>query len=98
MRLFRAGKTRVLISTDLTSRGIDVQQVGVVINYDIPDNPETYLHRIGRSGRFNKRGVAISLIGNKQDRFNLKDIESYYRIKINEMPEIDVINAFLAAS
>ena len=98
MRLFRAGKTRVLISTDLTSRGIDVQQVGVVINYDIPDNPETYLHRIGRSGRFNKRGVAISLIGNKQDRFNLKDIESYYRIKIYEMPEIDVINAFLAAS
>ena len=97
MKLFRAGKTRVLISTDLTSRGIDVQQVGIVINYDLPYDPETYLHRIGRSGRFNKKGVAISLIGSKKDRFTLKDIEGFYRIKINEMPEIDVINAFLAS-
>ncbi len=97
MKLFRAGKTRVLISTDLTSRGIDVQQVGIVINYDLPYDPETYLHRIGRSGRFNKKGVAISLIGSKKDRFTLKDIESFYRIRINEMPEIDVINAFLGS-
>jgi translation initiation factor 4A len=97
MKLFRSGKTRVLISTDLTSRGIDVQQVGVVINYDLPKDPETYLHRIGRSGRFNKRGVAISLIGSKRDKFTLKDIESFYRIKIDVMPEIDVINAFLSS-
>lgn len=97
MKLFRAAKTRVLISTDLTSRGIDVQQVGIVINYDLPYDPETYLHRIGRSGRFNKKGVAISLVGSKKDRFTLKDIESFYRIRINEMPEIDVINAFLAS-
>ncbi len=97
MKLFRSGKTRVLISTDLTARGIDVQQVGVVINYDLPKDPETYLHRIGRSGRFNKRGVAISLIGSKRDKFALKDIESFYRIKIDDMPEIDVINAFLSS-
>lgn len=97
MKLFRAGKTRVLISTDLTSRGIDVQQVGVVINYDLPYDPETYLHRIGRSGRFNKKGVAISLMGSKKDRFMLKDIESFYRIRIDEMPDIDVINAFLSS-
>ncbi len=97
MKLFRSGKTRVLISTDLTARGIDVQQVGIVINYDLPRDPETYLHRIGRSGRFNKKGVAISLIGNKRDKFTLKDIETFYRIRINEMPEIDVINAFLAS-
>jgi len=97
MKLFRSGKTRVLISTDLTSRGIDVQQVGIVINYDLPYDPETYLHRIGRSGRFNKKGVAITLIGNKKDKFTLRDIEYFYKIKINEMPDIDVINAFLAS-
>jgi superfamily II DNA/RNA helicase len=97
MKLFRSGKTRVLISTDLTSRGIDVQQVGIVINYDLPYDPETYLHRIGRSGRFNKKGVAISLIGSKRDKFTLKDIESFYRIRISEMPDIDVINAFLGS-
>jgi len=97
MKLFRSGKTRVLISTDLTARGIDVQQVGIVINYDLPKDAETYLHRIGRSGRFNKKGVAISLIGSKRDKFILKDIEYLYNIKINEMPEIDVINAFLAS-
>ena len=96
MKLFRSGKTRVLISTDLTSRGIDVQQVGIVINYDLPKDPETYLHRIGRSGRFNKRGVAISLIGNKKDKFTIKDIENFYRIRIDHMPEIDIINAFLS--
>ncbi len=97
MKLFRAGKTRVLISTDLTARGIDVQQVGVVINYDLPYDPETYLHRIGRSGRFNKKGVAISLVGSKKDKFMLKDIESFYRIRIDDMPDIDVINAFLSS-
>lgn len=97
MKLFRSGKTRVLISTDLTARGIDVQQVGVVINYDLPKDPETYLHRIGRSGRFNKRGVAISLIGSKRDKFTLKDIENFYQIKIDDMPEINVINAFLSS-
>ena len=96
MKLFRSGKTRVLISTDLTSRGIDVQQVGIVINYDLPKDPETYLHRIGRSGRFNKRGVAISLIGSKRDKFTIKDIENFYRIRIDDMPEIDIINAFLS--
>lgn len=97
MKAFRAGNTRVLISTDLTARGIDIQQVGIVINYDLPYNPETYLHRIGRSGRFNKKGVAISLIASKKDRFIIKDIENFYRIKIDEMPEIDVINAFLSS-
>lgn len=95
MKNFRNGITRVLISTDLTARGIDIQQVGIVINYDLPTNYETYLHRIGRTGRYNKKGVAINLIGSKKDKLILKDIEYYYRIKINEMPDIDVINAYL---
>lgn len=97
MKLFRATKTRVLISTDLTARGIDVQQVGIVINYDLPYDHETYLHRIGRSGRFNKKGVAISLISSRQDRYFIRKLEQFYGIRINEMPEVDIINAFLAS-
>lgn len=62
MKDFRTGSTRVLISTDLLARGIDVQQVNLVINYDLPSNFESYLHRIGRSGRFGRKGVAINFV------------------------------------
>merc|ERR1711907_337739 len=62
MREFRSGSSRVLISTDLLARGIDVQQVSLVINFDLPGNMENYLHRIGRSGRFGRKGAAISFV------------------------------------
>merc|ERR1712196_351438 len=77
MREFRSGSSRVLISTDLLARGIDVQQVSLVINYDLPANIENYLHRIGRSGRFGRKGVAINFITNADVR-NMRDIEAYY--------------------
>ncbi|VWU52538.1 eukaryotic initiation factor 4A [Hepatocystis sp. ex Piliocolobus tephrosceles] len=88
MREFRSGSTRVLITTDLLARGIDVQQVSLVINYDLPGSPDTYIHRIGRSGRFGRKGVAINFVtedDKKKDR--LKNIESYYSTQIEEMPE-----------
>merc|ERR1711963_1359029 len=62
MREFRSGSPRVLISTDLLARGIDVQQVSLVINYDLPANRENYIHRIGRGGRFGRKGVAINFV------------------------------------
>ena len=62
MQEFRSGQSRVLISTDLLARGIDIQQVSVVINFDVPNNIESYLHRIGRSGRFGRKGVAINFV------------------------------------
>ena len=62
MREFRSGSSRVLITTDLLARGIDVQQVSLVINYDLPTNRENYIHRIGRSGRFGRKGVSINFI------------------------------------
>eukprot|EP00386_Alphamonas_edax_P015081 GDKI01046161.1.p2 GENE.GDKI01046161.1~~GDKI01046161.1.p2 ORF type:complete len:117 (+),score=35.49 GDKI01046161.1:45-395(+) len=86
MRMFRSGSSRVLITTDLLARGIDVQQVSLVINYDLPSNMENYLHRIGRSGRFGRKGVAINFV-NSQDFRMLKDIEKYYHTQIEEMPE-----------
>merc|ERR1712057_57851 len=85
MREFRSGSSRVLISTDLLARGIDVQQVSLVINYDLPNNLENYLHRIGRSGRFGRKGVAINMVSNNDVRA-MKDIEKYYHTQIEEMP------------
>jgi len=84
--LFRSGTTRVLIATDLLSRGIDVQQVSLVINYDIPTSYEKYIHRIGRSGRHGRKGVAINFI-TERDMANLQQIERFYNTQIEEMPE-----------
>jgi superfamily II DNA/RNA helicase len=71
---FRTGATRVLISTDILARGIDVQQVAVVINYDLPDSKEMYMHRIGRSGRFGRKGIAINFV-TQNDIKMIRDIE-----------------------
>lgn len=85
MREFRTGSTRVLITTDLLARGIDVQQVSLVINYDLPTNRENYIHRIGRSGRFGRKGVAINFITQGDVRY-MRDIEQFYNTQIEEMP------------
>lgn len=85
MKEFRSGSSRVLITTDLLARGIDVQQVSLVINFDMPGNRENYIHRIGRSGRFGKKGVAINLVA-KEDVAALRGIEEYYNTHIEEMP------------
>lgn len=92
---FRLNKIRVLLSTDVLSRGIDVQQVGMVINYDLPRDRAQYLHRIGRSGRFGKIGVAINFV-TKGDMRIIRDLESFYRIKINDMPQFDELNEYLS--
>jgi translation initiation factor 4A len=86
MEDFRSGQVRVLISTDLLARGIDVQQVSLVVNYELPVQRENYVHRIGRSGRYGKKGVAINLVYG--DEVNtLKEIEKHYSTHIHELPE-----------
>jgi|EP01096_Ripella_sp_DP13-Kostka_P009319 translation initiation factor 4A len=85
MHEFRTGSSRVLITTDLLARGIDVQQVSLVINYDLPRNIENYIHRIGRSGRFGRKGVAINFV-TKNDVRDLKDIADHYQTQVEEMP------------
>jgi len=82
---FRDGKQRVLIATDVWARGLDVSQVSLVINYDLPNNRELYIHRIGRSGRFGRKGVAINFVKSDDIRI-LRDIEQYYSTQIDEMP------------
>jgi len=86
MRKFREGGARVLIATDLLSRGIDVQQVSIVINYDLPKNKESYIHRVGRSARFGRKGMAINFV-TKRDFQDLQDLEKYYDMHVDPMPE-----------
>ena len=85
MKKFRNLQTRVLISTDLLGRGIDVQQVSIVINYDIPFKNESYIHRIGRSGRHGRKGTAINLITNNDVR-RIEEIAKYYKTTILPLP------------
>lgn len=82
---FRQGNTRVLISSNVTARGIDIQQVSIVINFDLPKCVHTYLHRIGRSGRWGRKGVGINFI-TRRDVMNLKKIEEHYSTQISELP------------
>jgi ATP-dependent RNA helicase len=85
LQIFREGKSRVLIATDVWGRGLDVQRVSLVINYDLPNSRELYIHRIGRSGRFGRKGVAINFVKNDDIRI-MRDIEQYYGTQIDEMP------------
>jgi len=86
---FRDGKTRLLLTTDLLARGIDIPQVNLIINYDIPISKETYIHRIGRCGRFDKKGVSISMVKmeDKSDVQLLNKLKHHYKLNIEEIPE-----------
>jgi len=84
---FRSGSSRVLISTNLLARGIDVQNVGTVINYDLPQDLSNYIHRIGRSGRHGRKGLAINFVTNDPESTRtIRELERYYCTKINELP------------
>jgi len=86
---FRDGETRILLTTDLLARGIDIPHVNLVINYDLTNDKETYIHRIGRCGRFGKKGVAITLVKmqDPSDTKQFNKLKNHYDLNINEMPE-----------
>jgi superfamily II DNA/RNA helicase len=90
MRQFRIGNCRILIATDILARGIDVQHVNMVINYDLPVKYESYLHRIGRSGRYGRKGTAINLVTDKTRR-NMHEISQLYGANIEPLPR-DISN------
>jgi superfamily II DNA/RNA helicase len=97
MTSFRDGQVRILIATDIIARGIDVQQVALVVNYDVPNEKETYIHRIGRSGRFGRKGVAINLIASRdrEDIVRIREIEKFYDTQIREMPNLEELRKSL---
>jgi len=92
MEKFRMGSIKLLITTDLLARGIDVQSVSIVINYDVPTNRENYIHRIGRCGRYGRKGKAVNFITPNDGKY-IKDIETYYSVKMLELPSADTLMA-----
>jgi len=89
-RKFKDFQTRIMVATDLFGRGIDIERVNVVINYDMPDNPDTYLHRVARAGRFGTKGLSISFVASTNDKEVLSGIQSRFVVNVPELPdEID---------
>merc|ERR1719198_1098885 len=86
MKQFRSGASKVLITTDILARGIDVQQVDLVINYELPFKKENYIHRIGRAGRYGRKGMAINFVSPNDARF-IREIQDHYDTQIEEMPQ-----------
>jgi translation initiation factor 4A len=86
MKSFRRGETRILISTDLLARGIDVQQVSLVINYELPREIDNYIHRIGRSGRYGRKGTAINLLSS-EDMRTMRELEEHYKMTVEPLPQ-----------
>ena len=83
---FRSFKKRIMVATDIFGRGIDVERVNIVINYDMPDSSDQYLHRVGRAGRFGTKGLAISFITTEDDESVLSDTQRRFEVKIEDMP------------
>jgi len=96
--MFKSNQSKLLVATDVFGRGMDIERVNLVINYDFPKDRETYLHRVGRAGRFGTKGTSISFVrldeeeaeGGKTDKQVLMEVQDGFKIKINELPkEID---------
>ncbi|KAL5190047.1 DEAD-box ATP-dependent RNA helicase 56 [Glycine soja] len=84
---FKEGHTRILVATDLVGRGIDIERVNIVINYDMPDSADTYLHRVGRAGRFGTKGLAITFVSCSTDVDVLNNVQSRFEVDIKQLPE-----------
>jgi len=88
---FKEYKSRILVSTDIFGRGVDFERVNIVFNYDMPDKADQYLHRVGRSGRFGTKGLAITFVSSEEDAKILESVQSRFEVQITELPdEIDV--------
>lgn len=86
-RQFKRFEKKILVSTNLFARGIDVERVNIVINYDMPDSPDTYLHRVGRAGRFGTKGLSISFVSSEEDKAMLDEIQKRFVVQIPVLPD-----------
>jgi len=94
---FKEFQKRIMVSTDLFGRGIDIERVNIVINYDMPADSDSYLHRVGRAGRFGTKGLAITFVGNDEDAEVLKTVQSRFEVNIGEMPSTIDTTSYLNA-
>ena len=93
-KAFKEFKKRLLVTTDLFGRGIDIERVNIVINYDFPDSNDQYLHRVGRAGRFGTKGLAISFISTEKDEEEMKKVQERFAVQVPEMPETIETSAY----
>jgi len=84
---FKEFKKRIMVSTDLFGRGIDIERVNIVINYDMPEDSDSYLHRVGRAGRFGTKGLALTFVSSEEDSEVLKKVQERFEVNIGDMPE-----------
>merc|ERR1711892_335021 len=94
---FKDFKHRILGSTDIWGRGIDIERVNIVINYDMPEVSDTYLHRVGRAGRFGTKGLAITFVSNDEDAKTLEDVQSRFEVSITQLPEAIDVSSYMTA-
>merc|ERR1711907_885379 len=83
---FKEFQKRILVSTDLFGRGIDIERVNIVINYDMPEDSDSYLHRVGRAGRFGTKGLALTFVSTDEDQEVLKKVQERFEVNVGEMP------------
>ena len=86
-----------MVSTDLFGRGIDIERVNIVINYDISDNADSYLHRVGRAGRFGTKGLAITFASSDEDAKVLESVQSRFEVSITQLPETIDVSSYMTA-
>ena len=83
---FKQFKHRILVATEIFGRGIDIEKINIVFNYDMPDNADSYLHRVGRAGRFGTKGLAITFMSTDEDKAVLDEIQKRFEVKVEELP------------
>jgi ATP-dependent RNA helicase UAP56/SUB2 len=94
---FKDFSKRIMVATDIFGRGIDIERVNIVINYDMPDSPDSYLHRVGRAGRFGTKGLAITFVSSVEDSTVLNAVQGRFEVNIQEMPEKIDISTYMAS-
>ena len=94
---FKDFKHRILVSTDIWGRGIDIERVNIVVNYDMPDSSDTYLHRVGRAGRFGTKGLAITFASDDTDAKVLESVPSRFEVSITQLPEKSDVSSYMTA-
>jgi len=85
--MFKKGEKRIMVVTNVQSRGVDFERVNLVFNYDMAESSDTYLHRVGRAGRFGTKGSAISFISNKEDEEIMEDVKARFIVEIKDLPD-----------
>lgn len=85
---FKQFRYRILVATELFGRGIDIEKINIVFNFDMPGDADSYLHRVGRAGRFGTKGLAITFVSSDDDRATLKDVQERFEVSIGELPTV----------